>query len=483
MFCVVRFPAPTVAQPTQTVVNGVPLSVLLELYAQRANRRLIILPGTPNPSQRFVGEPGITPYDAITDLVRRNGLGMLVRRSVLTVGRMADLAARYPGSSSVITKAENLGTMTSATLLANIESFAPPSLLVFASADPSTVIVRGTPADIASFETSLGSQLPNVQRVEIPILQAAGAADIVKTLTTMDPPSGNNALVANIGSNAVDVRGTSDYVARVKADLSMLDHSPLQVNYVVTLYEVDPKTFNSTLGVSLGQAQTSATAVGNTAITSIAPPLQGTLISGFPLRLGLNIASAFHFLEQHGAAAVLNRQSLTMTIGSNAENNHITYTPYLVTDQYTGISTVQSAQTGITLSITPTGGPSALQSAITLNYSAIAGYGPQNVPIITKDGGTTNVVALPDQPILVDGLFAEASNTTTTGIPGLDRLPLLGPLFRTDSKTGERVEIVVLIQPHLVTNPHQTYPAIFPDIHAPVTHKSVPAPVPYPPGA
>jgi general secretion pathway protein D len=50
------------------------------------------------------------------------------------------------------------------------------------------------------------------------------------------------------------------------------------------------------------------------------------------------------------------------------------------------------------------------------------------------------------------GLIQQDEGNVNTGIPWLNRIPLLGRLFGTTSRTRDRTEIIVLLQPRVISN-------------------------------
>ena len=57
-----------------------------------------------------------------------------------------------------------------------------------------------------------------------------------------------------------------------------------------------------------------------------------------------------------------------------------------------------------------------------------------------KDGGS----------LLMGGLISENRSTGTIGVPGLNRVPVLGRLFRADTYNGDRTELMVMVTPYVV---------------------------------
>lgn len=66
-------------------------------------------------------------------------------------------------------------------------------------------------------------------------------------------------------------------------------------------------------------------------------------------------------------------------------------------------------------------------------------------------------VSVPDRGVVVlGGLIKEDEMESTAGIPYLSRIPLLGRLFRTDTKNKVRSELIVLLSPEVTNNIEHT---------------------------
>ncbi len=54
------------------------------------------------------------------------------------------------------------------------------------------------------------------------------------------------------------------------------------------------------------------------------------------------------------------------------------------------------------------------------------------------------------QVVAIGGLMRQASSGDTDQLPGADKIPLLGQLFRNKSRSSQKRELVVLIKPTIV---------------------------------
>ena len=77
--------------------------------------------------------------------------------------------------------------------------------------------------------------------------------------------------------------------------------------------------------------------------------------------------------------------------------------------------------------------------------------GGNMVPTINTQELTTTVRVPNGSTIVLGGLITDEKTTSLSGIPGLYKIPVIGPLLGGDSnKTRNRSELVIMIQPIVV---------------------------------
>ncbi|HKS70236.1 MAG TPA: hypothetical protein VJQ45_07440, partial [Ktedonobacterales bacterium] len=62
----------------------------------------------------------------------------------------------------------------------------------------------------------------------------------------------------------------------------------------------------------------------------------------------------------------------------------------------------------------------------------------------------TQVAVQSGQTVLLGGLIQQNESTDDNGIPGLNRIPVLGRLFGTTNRKRDRTELIVLITPRVI---------------------------------
>lgn len=63
------------------------------------------------------------------------------------------------------------------------------------------------------------------------------------------------------------------------------------------------------------------------------------------------------------------------------------------------------------------------------------------------------VVALDDQPVVLGGLMQEIERVSTSQVPGLGQIPLLGWLFKSKRREKTKVNLMMILVPHILETP------------------------------
>ena len=125
---------------------------------------------------------------------------------------------------------------------------------------------------------------------------------------------------------------------------------------------------------------------------------------------------------------------------------------------YGGYSSIQQLQIGVTLSVTPLINPDGLvvmdihQTIENVKGSVnIANVG--DVPITSRKEAMAKVAVRDHDTVMVGGLIDNLSTKSSSGMPYLMNIPLIGFLFRSDSSQSQRGELVILMRPTVLPTP------------------------------
>ncbi len=119
-------------------------------------------------------------------------------------------------------------------------------------------------------------------------------------------------------------------------------------------------------------------------------------------------------------------------------------------------TSIQYRNTGIILTVTPTinerGLVSMEISQEVSNQSAGVTVGGKEYPSFRQRSVTTTLTVGHQQTIVMGGLIQENQEDTESGVPFLNKIPILKYLAGSHANTGSRTELVLSITPHVIVN-------------------------------
>ena len=325
----------------------------------------------------------------------------------------------------------------------------------------------------------------------------AGAAPPLPTTTPSSRPAGAGlaALAGEGGPAATEIRFIADEVTNaiivttyprlykeIEGTMKALDRMPRQVLIEVLAAEVvltDDTKLGIEWAVRSGKFTTTNTqsslSGSNLSITPSLPP-QGLIpgagsLGGGLVPLGFNVfafaasefIAALNALATENRVNVLSSPSIMTSENKKAVINVSTSVPIVTSQQVpvsaggdTGNSITQSVEykdAGIILTVTPRigeGGTVSLDVKQEVNDVGENEPPPINSPRFRKREAETSVVLLNNQTLVLGGLIQNKRTKIRTGIPFLNRIPVLGYLFGSTEEKIEKTELLMLITPRVV---------------------------------
>ena len=151
---------------------------------------------------------------------------------------------------------------------------------------------------------------------------------------------------------------------------------------------------------------------------------------------------------------VLNNQVASIQVGDEIPVNQTSIVTGLSTstDTATTASSVSYLPTGVILNVQPRVNPGGLVY-LNIDQQVSATQGSANAQgnyTVQKREIGTQVAVQSGQTVLLGGLIQQQDDTNDTGIPGLNRIPILGRLFGSTNRDRNRTELLVLITPKVI---------------------------------
>jgi len=150
---------------------------------------------------------------------------------------------------------------------------------------------------------------------------------------------------------------------------------------------------------------------------------------------------------------VLNNQVAHIQVGDQVPINQTSIVTGLNTTGSTA-SSVSYLPTGVILDVQPRVNPGGL---VYLNVqqqvsNTTGNPNAQGNFTIQQRAVGTQIAVQSGQTVLLGGLIQQNESVNDTGIPGLNRIPVLGRLFGTTEHKRDRTELIVLITPRVITS-------------------------------
>ncbi len=331
-------------------------------------------------------------------------------------------------------------------------------------------------SDTATSTTSTGSRAdvitgPTVDNAPVSVL-------VGKTRVIGDPMSNSIIVIgpqesiakATLLLDRLDRKPSQVYLSTVIGQLTLTDGMTFGVDYLSGLSKPGDGTNFSASGFTarqdmLGGVNGAGRAINdlrNAAITNAFGPAAGLGLYGavgdslevFVTALETN--RNFKVLSRPSVFALNNRKA-TITSGqkipypqstiTNAGNNN---------NNGTITSTTDYLDVVLKLEVVPLINP---DGEINLTISQVNDtivderiIAPNSVPVIGTEQLVTSVNVPDRNTIVLGGLIADSKTVNKDGLPFLGRIPGLGKLFRTDTNTTTRKELIIFIQPQVVTS-------------------------------
>ena len=296
--------------------------------------------------------------------------------------------------------------------------------------------------------------------------------------------AGNDLTGRYLGNAPVDVNGTG-HVPRVIANplnntlliqaspqeyesilhlLKDLDVPPRQVLIEAKIYSIDlTHAFSSDVSAMLQQI------TGKTPHSFLADFASGTtnVSSAWLVGKSRELLAAVQLQENESRAKELSAPAVIATDSIPASINVGQSVPTLTAQAVTGVqsggnslfaNSVSNQNTGVGLNIVARVTPSGIVTlVIDQEVSTPTSTTTSSIqsPSFDTKSVQTQLTVQDGDTIAIGGIISETNTFTTSGVPGLNRIPLLGFAFGSRSYTKGRTELIIFITPHVIYDTNQ----------------------------
>lgn len=294
-------------------------------------------------------------------------------------------------------------------------------------------------------------------------------ADLPSVVTQFNSLKSERGMVTpDARTNKIFVKDIPIVLADIRRLLAQIDIPERQVMIEARIVEAS-STFTRSLGVNWGvhYRDGSASFLGINkmdtsfgGLTSTAAPTSGlsglpggamgisfgTLSSNISLDLRLNAAASAGIIKivSTPKVATLNNKSAKITQGQQI--------PY--TSSTSDKVETKFVEAALSLEVTPhiNANGTIGMKIDAKNDSVGQATGGSTAPAINKKQATTEMLLRDGETTVIGGIYVDSDNESDDGVPYLMDIPLLGRLFKSNSKTKVKTELLIFITPRILTS-------------------------------
>lgn len=272
-------------------------------------------------------------------------------------------------------------------------------------------------------------------------------------------------IVADNTNNSLLVRSSPRDYKRILSALKELDIVPLQVLVEATIVEIQ-LTGSLRYGVqwrfkgpAVDDYQSRQSLIATDDSNVPVPNFQGfnwsVVLRPSEIRATLSALAEDNLVNvlSSPSVMVMDNQEANIQVGDEVPVPTTQQQGTAVTDRI--INQIEYRKTGVQLSVTPRVTPGGLvQMQIDQEVSSVipdaASIETNNAPSFRTRNITSNVAVRSGQAVVLGGLIEDESSGGKSGVPGLYRAPIIGPLFGQTSRDARRTELVVVLTPRVI---------------------------------
>ncbi len=259
-------------------------------------------------------------------------------------------------------------------------------------------------------------------------------------------------------NNQIIITDTAAKIKQAEEIVKRIDRVTSQVIIEARVVEVS-ENWSKTLGIvwesTYGPGNLFGTGISGTTDFAMNFPSSGAtsgigfnfsrVAGGIPFVLNAKIEA----LEAEGQGRILSSPKILTLDNKTARIKQGVEYPYLERDSSGGAS-VKFKKIDLLLEVTPHVTPDnriSLSIFITKNDVASVTNG---VPSVATNEAETELLVNDGDTIVIGGIIKATTTDSTSGFPGLSKIPILGWLFKSNTKSHQKNELLIFMTPRIV---------------------------------
>lgn len=417
----------------------------------------------------------VSIVDALEVVLKTNHLAYQPIGDIVYVMTEEDYLTTFGKKFSDVTQVRivNLKYAKPSYVLAALDSLKSNLGKIVIDEDSGSVVVVDTPQNLELILRTI-DQIDRARDSKVYQLQHAKAADIATALKTRLDAKALGSVQADERSNQLLLSGSQERIREVEGILKDLDKPTKAVLIEVRIlklilnpeyhYGIDwsnpfgrsgsgtAREFNISQAFPIASSVTTAGA-----LTAVSYGLSD------PSLLQVRIRALDAVEDTRTIASprlmVTNNEEAQIHIGDTIP--YVTSTTTGTGDTATVSEEINFIDVGIKLNVTPTINDDGwvmlkIRPEISSQTTTITTPQGATIPQINTTFVESTILVKDGYTVIIGGLKQLTNTSTEKGVPGLSKLPLLGKLFKSDSKSLEDTEIAIFLTPHIITGDKST---------------------------
>ena len=256
---------------------------------------------------------------------------------------------------------------------------------------------------------------------------------------------------ADEGTNSVVIQGRSDRMADYAALIQRLDQKPMLVELVATIIEVSSDSVDQ-LGINWSMKSAGGNSVAISGPQGRVDGMGGLFTLGTVVaNAGRELLARVDALQGEGKARIVSRPSVLGVANRTAVMREQRIATVRVAGERE--ANLFQVEAGTLLEMTPqvtySDGNNRIKLSIYIEDGNFESAQIDQIPIVKKTEIRTEAHVREGESLLIAGITIESDKTQRNGVPGLQRVPMVGGLFRSTDNRTQRTERMFLITPRL----------------------------------
>jgi general secretion pathway protein D len=267
-------------------------------------------------------------------------------------------------------------------------------------------------------------------------------------------------VIPNPFDNTLLVQGTPQEWEQISNLLRQLDVPPRQVLIDAKIYELDLKgAFSMGLNAYLqkqGTGPISRTLTAATSAAGLSLSAGALVLRSHELLVALSAAESSNLSRIISAPSIIATDSVPALMNVGQDVPVLTSSGVAVTGS--SFNSVSNRSTGVTLSLLARVNSSGVVTMeIQQDVSDPQGNTTSNIssPAFSRRSFSTQVTVQDGDTVAIGGFIGETHLDNSSGVPVLQRIPLVGAAFGSRSTSKSRTELIIFLTPRVIYDTNQ----------------------------